>query len=532
MTPRHFVTRLGSFQLPQSRPCETWRGFQVHWVDLRRLKLGLGAFVPFVSLLDPESYEGDLLLDLTEFSRESAGASPTICLAHEADKFAWVDAGRLRQHAIGVIPHASQVDCGNARDQEPCFRLLGLTLAKTIGESGLSPYSPGRPASGPRFFGRAKVLNEIVPGKAVRNCTIVGNRRIGKTSLLHEVRERLADVYLPGKTIHFAEIYANKARSTWDMVYLILSKLGIQVPSHWAKFGAIAPRYVNRFPQLLHDFARRKQTKVVILIDEFDAFLERDAQNNWEFLHLLREAGSEDGPCSVIIAGFRLLMLMRVRQDNPYYNFTHEITLTPLSKDETLEMVISPLARLGIDIASTNIPGVIHRETRGHPEMVQMYCQAIISLYERRHAVPGDAELQQYVTRDAAFTRTILHTFLNNANHFEQILCLTLMQRAVSSGQGVAEFEFRISDAEQALSQVQQSLNNAEMATVLNNLVVGSFVERVTGAPGKYRFAIPQLVRFCQAVDLNDLLANALTRLGTGRPTIDTLVEDLGATRQ
>jgi hypothetical protein len=527
MTARHFIDRIGAFQLPQLGPREICGPFQVHKIDLRRLKLGLGAFTPFVTLDVPRD-SVDLRQALLTFSREVARDSPTVYLAEPDDDYAWVDPAMLVQHAIAVLTHVTRTECIEAREAEKCYRALGSALATSIGASALSPYSPGRPASGGRFFGRSKVLNEIVSGKTVRNCTIVGNRRIGKTSLLHEVREQLSDVYMPGKTIHFAEIYANKAQSTWDMVYLILSQLGVQVPSHWAKFGAIAPRYVNRFPQLLHDFAKRNQTKVVILIDEFDSFLEHDAQQRWEFLHLLREAGAEDGPCSVIIAGFRLLMLMRVRQDNPYHNFTREIALTPLTKEETLEMVTTPLARLGIDLSRSNIPGVIHRETRGHPEMVQMYCQAIIALHARRHALPSDAELLQHVTGEAAFTRTILHTFLNNANHFEQILCLTLMQRAVAGRQSVAEFEFRIADAERALDGVNQSLTTAEMATVLNNLVVGSFIERVAGAPGQYRFAIPQLVRFCQAVDLNELLSNALARLADTRPSIDTLVEDIG----
>jgi hypothetical protein len=527
MTARRFIDRLGAFQLPERRPRERWGPFQVCWLDLRRLKLGLGAFTPFVAL-EEGSDAGDLGQTLLDFSREVAGTSPTVYLPPAGDD-ARLDAATLAQHAIGVVAEGTRLDCIDAREAERCYRLLGVALAGSIGAGALSPYSPGRPASGGRFFGRSGVLNEIVSGKTVRNCTIVGNRRIGKTSLLHEVRERLADVYLPGRTIHFADIYASKAQSTWDMVYLILSQLGIQVPSRWTKLGAIAPRYVNRFPQLLHDFARRNQTKVVILIDEFDAFLERDARQHWEFLHLLREAAAEDGPCSVIIAGFRLLMLMRVRQDNPYHNFTREIALTPLTKDETLQMVTTPLARLGIDLAGSSIPGVIHRETRGHPEMVQMYCQAIIALHGRRHRLPSDAELLQHVTGEAAFTRTILHTFLNNANHFEQILCLTLMQRAVEGRRSVAEFEFRISDAERALERVHQSLTNAEMATVLNNLVVGSFIERVAGAPGQYRFAIPQLVRFCQAVDLDELLANALANLAGTRPSIDALVEDHGA---
>ena len=527
MTTRHFIERLGAVQLPQLRPRETSGPFQVHWVDLRRLKLGLSAFTPFVTIDGPRDGV-DLRQALLTFSREVAGDSPTVYLPEPDDDYTWVDATMLAQHAIAVVTHVTRAQCIEAREAEKCYRLLGSALATSIGASALSPYSPGRPASGGRFFGRTKVLGEIVSGKTVHNCTIVGNRRIGKTSLLHEVREQLSDVYMPGKTIRFAEIYANKAQSTWDMVYLILSQLGVPVPSYWAKSGAIAPHHVNRFPQILHDFARRNQTKVVILIDEFDSFLERDAQQKWEFLHLLREAGAEEGPCAVIIAGFRLMMLMRVRQDNPYHNFTHEIALTPLTKDETLHMVTTPLARLGIDLTGSGIPGLIHRETRGHPEMVQMYCQAIIALHAKRHALPSDAELLQHVTSEASFTRTILHTFLNNANRFEQVLCLTLMQRAVADHRSVADFEFKIADAERALDEVHQSLNNAEMATVLNNLVVGSFIERVAGAPGRYRFAIPQLVRFCQAVDLKELLSNALARLADTRPSIGALVEDVG----
>src|SRR5262249_35088382 len=163
----------------------------------------------------------------------------------------------------------------------------------------------------------------------------------------------------------------------------------------------------------------------------------------------------------------------------------------PLTKEETLEMVQLPLSRLGIDVSDTNIPAMIHQETRGQPELIQMYCQAVIALFERRQTVPGDGELAQYVSRDAAFTRTILHTFLMNANPIEQVLCFQLMKRSIAGSQGAALFEFKEDDADDAMVRLGLKLDNAEMATLLNNLVVGSFVERVTGAPGRYRFAVP-----------------------------------------
>ena len=509
---RHFLEQLHLTHLRQSRPPETWRDFTVDWVDMRRMKLGLGAFVPMISRNpDTRATAAALADDLIAFTREKAGSSPTIVVDEDPSLRGVLEPIATSVHSIALLQPATRTAFVEARDHEKRFQILGAALASDIGPGGLTPYQPGKPASGSRFFGRARVIDQIVAGRIVRNCTIVGNRRIGKTSLLYEVKERLSEVYVPGKTIHFASLYANKFRTTWDAVYLTLSQLGIQVPKSWTKLGAIAPRYIRRFPQLIHDFARQRQTYVVILIDEFDSFLALDSQNDWEFLHLLRETAAEDGPCAVVIAGFRLLMQTRIRRDNPYYNFTREIALTPLSKEETIEMVQAPLGRLGIDVSGTGIASFIHKETRGQPELIQMYCQAVISLYGRRRCVPHESELATYVNRDHAFSRTILHTFLKNANPIEQVLCFELMKRSTDSS---AMFEFKASDAYEALAGSGLRLGNAGLATLLNNLVYGSFIERVQGAPGHYRFAVPQLVRYCKAVNLEELLERAVAEMG------------------
>jgi hypothetical protein len=68
-------------------------------------------------------------------------------------------------------------------------------------------------------------------------------------------------------------------------------------------------------------------------------------------------------------------------------------------------------------------------------------------------------------------------------------------------------------------------LSNAEMATLLTNLVVGSFIERAKGAPGQYHFANPQLVRFCQEIGFDNLIKNVPVK-GSG----EALTFDPGAT--
>ena len=314
----HFLHHLASSNLTQQGPVEKSGCFEVAWLDFRRLKLGLNNRVPFVWLSEPAQDGRDLQQRLLTFSREIASRSPTIFLCDDGDLERNLTPSVLRQHAVAPLSPQVRSSFIAARDPERRYQIFGTALAQGIGVAALSPYSPGKPASGSRFFGRSKIIDSIVSGKTIRNCTIVGNRRIGKTSLLHEVKERLSDVFVPGKTVHFAQIYASKAESTWDLVYLVLSQLGIPIPTKWTKFGAIAPRFIARFPQLVHDFARRQDTQVVILIDEFDSFLERDTTRKWECLHLLREVAGEEGLCAVIVAGFRLLMYVRAQNDNPY----------------------------------------------------------------------------------------------------------------------------------------------------------------------------------------------------------------------
>jgi hypothetical protein len=508
-----FLEQIIASRLPQSRRTEEWRDFLVTWIDLRRMKLNLGAFVPFLVKRSPgpadEAGAERTLQDLIEYARNLSETSPVVFLADANTHPTLIKNPELGEHSIVTLNHEAMQSFLSAKEQGNRYQVLGRAMAECIGPSTLSPYVAGKPASGGRFFGRNKTLEQVVSGKVIRNCTIVGNRRIGKTSLLYEVRDRLSQVYVPNQSIKFASIYASKCKSTWDMVYLIFEGLGVNVPKSLSKFGAIAPRFVTKFPHLVKEHARRTQMQLVILIDEFDSFLEVDRKQNWEFLHLLREAAAEDSGCAVLIAGFRLLMQMRVSLDSPYYNFTREVALTPLHKEETLEMVNVPLSRLGIDLSGSGLATLIHSETRGHPEIIQMYCHAIVSFFEEKKKLPTDGELLSYVNTDPAFNRTILHTFLNNANSWEQSVCLRLMQKAIESSRGVADFEFRPTDVETVLHGMKVSLSNAEMATLLNNLVVGSFIERVKGTPGDYHFAIPQLVRFCQEAGIDQLIETA-----------------------
>ncbi len=511
------------------RPDEKWGEYGVCFRDFRAMKLNIES--PFLPVLIHPNYKPaagwpKLLDDLVLYSREKRTKAPVVFLTDESLPSGFDEYATMRQHSIAILDRGILSTFAAGRDWNQKYLTLGRALARGVGLSTLHPYVPGEPASGCRFFGRTKYVEEIVSGRTIHNCTIVGNRRIGKTSLMQEVKDRLKEVYIENKTIFFADLYAAHLKSTWDAVYMICSQLDISVPKSQQKLGAISQRYIMRLPKLLHKFARDRGAAVVIFIDEFDRFLDIDSKHDYQFLDLLCQTATAKADCYVIIAGFRRLMEARVSQESPYFNFTSEISLAALTREETLDMVTIPLARLGIDTASTNLPKIIYDETRGQPEMIQMYCRAAVELYQKSEGrIPVDAELLNYVHKNPAFARAILHTFMNNTNPYEQLICLLLIQRALQE-KAITNYVFTAKDVEDLRIQLEMPLSNAQTATLLNNLVVGSIIERVMGAPGKYRFTAPQLLRFCGDLDIFSLIGAAHAEAKRNPPTIHALNMD------
>lgn len=493
--------------------------FRIYKHDLTPLKMHL-TYVRFMQL-SPEHQsmpQDEIVHRLIEQSKESDG--PSVFLTDSM--LPSVFAKELQKQSIAVFDARDIGDFVEARDVAVRYRILGSALAKTLGYADLSPYRYGGPVSGPSFFGREKVLGHVLSGKNIRNTTIVGNRRIGKTSCLLELRDRMKEIY--DKRIRIAQLYGSKCKSTWDAVYTIFDEVGLRVPTGWSKFGAISPRYVLKMPQLLHTFAKSNDLHIVIFIDEYDDFLARDASREYEFTHLLRETVMDKtSNCFLVIAGFRYLMRERTLHASPLFNIAPGLELGALTQQESMEMITEPLLRMGIDISS-DLQGAIYRETRGQPELIQMYCSSVIETFGEKDRLPTPAELLQKVNGSHEFRRTILLSFFFNTTATEQIVCLELMKKATLTQQDPRRYEFRRTDIEQILANDGYCRSNALIEMLVSNLTAGSFLEE--DPPGVIRFATPQLVRFCQAQNIEALLARARDERGSDIPTLDELFRE------
>ena len=89
-----------------------------------------------------------------------------------------------------------------------------------------------------------------------------------------------------------------------------------------------------------------------------------------------------------------------------------------------------------------------------------------------------------------------------------------------------SDFKFKFKEVEEVLRRLQFPLSNAQTAILLNNLVVGSVIQKVAGSPGEYQFVVPELLRFCEEAGLDVLCATAKAQAYATKLNIEALNMD------
>jgi hypothetical protein len=139
----------------------------------------------------------------------------------------------------------------------------------------------------------------------------------------------------------------------------------------------------------------QERTRVAAFIDELDHILDFDRLQEFELMHTLR-ATFDHHNCRLFFAGFRRTMEARRDINHPLFNFTHEVALEALSADETIEMVTEPLEALGAPVGKTDLPATIYRETAGHPELIQFYCEELLTLQTMLGRLPTPTQRNRF----------------------------------------------------------------------------------------------------------------------------------------
>lgn len=229
-----------------------------------------------------------------------------------------------------------------------------------------------------QFFGRAREVSKIfsrIGASRPQSISVVGERRIGKSSLLYfindpQVRLRfldkpeafvfvLIDLQQRRKltlTEFFHELFAFIAKETND-----------------AKIAKLAPNF-DSLRSLLEKF-RNDGRKLIVLFDEFDVITTNRAFD-LEFYSFLRSIANNYDVAFVTSSARDLqeLCYTQLIADSPFFNIFTNVFLRAFSRKEALDLIVKPSAQEGLPLE--NYARRI-MELAGHfPYFLQIACSA------------------------------------------------------------------------------------------------------------------------------------------------------------
>ena len=505
LPPTHLTKHLLDFGFQKRRSVERKGDLEIEFLDLTPLKLNVGHFTPFIvarSLSGHKTISADLLdpvlAEIQSFAKQQDTYFYVLVLGGKLAYDKKKRASNISDRKIAVVDLNGLREIYAATDHEGTHKALARALVAFLGRNKLSPYQPRQLATGGRFFGRKETLRTALSSDNGHNVSFAGNRRIGKTSLLQEIKRQIVR---DDASVRIAEVYGNTCHDTFSLLYKILFDLK---PETAAKPLMDPNILVERFPSLVHDVPKTENRNVAVFIDELDHILEFDERQNYEAMEILRSTFQHDR-CRVFCAGFRRTMDATLRDNHPLRNFTHPHRLTGLKLSETVDMVTRPLAHLGIDVPA-DMAAAIEGETAGHPELIQICCDEIIRYYEETNRVPSIKELLVSVFDSDIFKQSVLGAFLTNFNPYEQLSCYLLFRRA---GKDFDRYEFNVAEIDEELKSINRKLPFRAVNTLLNNLQVGGAISPIRGST-RYRFSVPQLGRYCVDLNLDFCISKAI----------------------
>lgn len=467
-------------------------------IDLSRYRLGFGEIAPCLWL------PATALLQATPAQLHHALVDTLNAQGWQRRKCLLLVDGSADDLKLLCRAGEQQIFVLDARAQQHILSASSVSLALVDAISRetpitqLSPYEITRPVTGEQFFGRKADINHILQN-ANTNFLIVGNRRMGKTSLALEALNRARRQSHAGEA--FAYIDCSPFKSRHEFYADVVRRLD-------------GPRLIDRvyndstfsMQAFLLGMAKRYQERITLVLDEVDGLLDMDAQDGWTMISTLRavattplrlggqRAGDERAEgkqaMRVLLAGFRLAQKHGMSDGTPLFNFATSLRVGNFHHTESEELIVEPMLNLGITFADrSEVVSRIHREAGGQPNLIQYFCQYIIRKLDEAGTREVSPELLDGVIDDAVMRRRVADEMMVNSSNLEQFIMLSFIQ---NRWQRDNDARFKLSDVDQWLHQRGANLPRSDLDMALGSLEVTGVLVRQGPT---YRFAISVLPR-------------------------------------
>lgn len=464
-----------------SRGSEEALDLKVHYTDLSPLRLRFSDRSPMIEV--PRS-----VLEERPPKEISATLSDVVLQLRLENEIVTVlidrPCDRLRE-LVNAPPHQMLVldeeDMASIRDSStPSSTLLDRVRCQ-LPLAVLSPYEVSASVTGSGFFGRAPMIRTLL-NHPDTSYTLIGTRRIGKTSLLREVQRRLKIGLPEGRQKRLMYIDCMSFTDTQSFLEGIIGQLYPQeLKKKWRR-GNFA-----YFPQFMKRMRDMYKGQIVLFLDEIDYLLEKDREHGYELVRALRTC-FEEKSCRFLCAGFRLARKEMAEANALYadtpFNFTTPLNVGNFTLGETEDVVKIPMESLGVGFTKRNaVIKRIYEETGGHPNFVQYYCWVLIKDLDKREdadtaprtIVPAALDS---VVNDEDFRLRIWDVFISNTNDLEKAVAYS-----------VSDFEsFTIEHIDRKMKRHRFFLPISDLEAACTSLMALGVIEEEDHA---YRFTVP-----------------------------------------
>lgn len=272
-----------------------------------------------------------------------------------------------------------------------------------------NPYISGQPVrEAELFFGRHKLLQRIVDTLHNNSIMIYGERRIGKTTLLHQIADRLERMDDP--RFWFVPVYIDLEGTEQESFFYvlmeeILHRISI-LPSadadlsettaalifHNSGASEYSDRLFNRdLQRLIRELQRYAEThfpgkelRIILLMDEMDVVSQYDRLIQQQLRRIfMRNFATALG---AVVAGIQINREWD-RVESPWYNLFNEVAITPFDREQALELLTRPVQNV-YSYESRALDRIIEYSD-GRPFRLQQYALEAVAhmLAEKRRQI-------------------------------------------------------------------------------------------------------------------------------------------------
>ena len=254
---------------------------------------------------------------------------------------------------------------------------------RALGERGFNPYVAGGPVFDQAlFYGREPLIRRILQTVHSNSLMLHGERRIGKTSLLHQVRLRLVALNDPEYRFHavYIDLQGTREHQLFaTMADQIFEGLGESVASERAPALERDAYDHHDLVRELHELLGALQSKsdravrLVLLIDEVDELNHYDPRVNQKLRSLFMKSFSES--LVAVVAGVGIRKEWE-REGSPWYNFFEEVAVEPIAVEAARELVLAPIR--GVFKVEPGVADDIVARCDRRPFRIQKLCRALV----------------------------------------------------------------------------------------------------------------------------------------------------------